>query len=290
MSSIHVTGRPVRLLLMLTLVALGAVNASTASARVPGIELIKATSVYDSTEVRKFADAECPPGKVLLGGAGEVGGNGEVIMDDMSPVPFKNAFTVRGYEDNDGGADYTGNWKVTSYAFCSEPLTGLERRAQSSVSSSADKPVSVACTSPTKILLSASGNVTDALGEVVMEQIEPFGFASSEISAREEDLFDAGWFVTAHAICVDPGGLGFGARVPVSSGYGTGSTHTAVAHCPPGQVLVGAGGNAYATGEAVMDKITPSDDLTTLTVTAHVTDSYSGRWAVNAVATCFTRW
>jgi hypothetical protein len=85
------------------------------------------------------------------------------------------------------GADYTSNWKVTSYAFCSEPLNGLERRATTSVSSSADKPASVACSSPTKILLSASGNVTGALGEVVMEKIEPFGFASSEISAREED-------------------------------------------------------------------------------------------------------
>jgi hypothetical protein len=297
MKSIGLPRQPVGLSLMFALIGLCGlctVNASSASARVAGLERIKVTSPANSDpeDDGNYADATCPGGKVLLGGGGEAEGDGEVVIDDMAPLPSTNTFRVKAYEDNDGGADYTPDWTVTAYAFCAEPLSGLERTEHSSLVNSTEfKQVSVACSSPTKILLGASGTINSAWGEAVMEVMEPFGFASSEVWAREEDPFAPNWSVTTYATCADPGGLGQGARVERSSSslHDWDQTKSAVAECPPGQAVVGVGGHAFTTGEAVIDKIVPGANLETLKVTAHVTDSYSDPWSLTAVATCFTR-
>src|SRR3954453_14633840 len=292
MRSIGLPRQPVGLPLMLALIGLCGlcgVNASSASARVAGLERIKATSENNSTD-GKYADATCPDGKVLLGGGGEVEGDGEVVIDDMAPLPSTETFRVKAYEDNDGGADYTPSWTVTAYAFCAERLSGLERRSSTSPNNSTEfKQWAVACSSPTKILLSASGTINSAWGEAVMEVMEPFGFASSEVWARAEDVFHSNWSVTAYAPCADPGGPGDGARVQRPSLRNTAPSKSVVAQCPPGQVIVGVGAEAFTTGEAVIDKIVPGANLESLKVTAHVTDSYSDYWSVTAVATCFTR-
>jgi hypothetical protein len=159
--------------------------------------------------------ATCPAGKVLLGGGGEItGGFGEVLMDDMAPVPFENKFTVTGYEDS----AYAPNWTVTAYAICSAPRSGLERLNRTSVSDSTDKSVSVACSSLSKLLVSASGKITGGLGEVVMEEIQPVAFLSSYVMAREEDPYSPNWTVTAHIVCVNPSAFARMARVPVRGG------------------------------------------------------------------------
>lgn len=289
MRSTNLPGRPTGLLVALTLVALCAMTASTASAAVPGVERIVATSLSNSDD--KGVTAECPDGKVLLGGGGEIsGGLGEVLMDDMAPVPFEKKFTVYGYEDQDGGVDYTPNWTVTAYAICSSPLSGLERRVSTSDTDSSDKSATVQCSSFNKILLSSSGKITGGLGEVGMEDINPLAFLGTSVMAREEDPYSPDWTTTAHAICADPGGLGLGAQVRVQSVRDSSPPNSATARCPLGQVLVGVGGRLIdPTGEAVMDDIRPSADLSEVTVTAYETDPYLDSWHVEAVANCFTR-
>ena len=138
-------------------------------------------------------------------------------MDDMAPVPFEKKFTVYGYEDQDGGVDYTPNWTVTAYAIRSSPLSGLERRVSTSDTDSSDKSATVQCSSFNKILLSSSGKITGGLGEVGMEDINPLAFLGTSVMAREEDPDSPDWTTTAHAICADPGGLGLGAQVRVQS-------------------------------------------------------------------------
>jgi hypothetical protein len=280
-------------LALIGLCGLCAVNASSASARVAGLERIKVTSSpnSDPEDDGNYADATCPDGKVLLGGGGEAEGDGEVIIDDMAPLPSTNTFRVKAYEDNDGGADYTPDWTVTAYAFCALPLSGLERTSSTSPVNpwDTDKQWSVACSSQTKLLLSAGGTINTAWGEAVIEVMKPFEFAVSEVWAREEDPFGSNWSVTAFATCADIGTLGDGTRVEHPSPRNTNPSKSAIAQCPRGQAIVGVGAEAFTSGEAVIDKIVPGANLDSLKVTAHVTDSYSDYWSVTAVVTCFTR-
>jgi hypothetical protein len=62
-----------------------------------------------------------------------------------------------------------------------------------------------------------------------------------------------------------------------------------VATCPAGKQLVGVGGELTgATGAAVIDDITPSPGLTSVTVTGYESYATTRSWSVTAVATCST--
>ncbi|MGC5306656.1 hypothetical protein [Micromonospora zamorensis] len=107
----------------LGLVAAGTVlaPASPASAAVPGLVRIAATSVSNSSDYHSVT-ATCPAGKVLTGTGYELNGvTGEGVVDDLRPnggvATAPTAVTVGAYETE----AFAGNWSVTAYAICATP-------------------------------------------------------------------------------------------------------------------------------------------------------------------------
>ena len=96
---------------------------TAASAAVPGLNLVVASSGPPDSNASHTATAECPEGRALLGLGGRTeGGGGQVVLDALAARTNHNA-TVRGHEDQDG----TGaNWAVKAYAICADD--GGERR------------------------------------------------------------------------------------------------------------------------------------------------------------------
>jgi hypothetical protein len=102
------------------LAAVQALLASQAEA-VPGLQRITRTSVSDSS-TSKTVTANCPVGKRVLGGGATVaGGRGQVVLERLEPVQTatNDRFVVGARED---GTGYSGNWRLTAYALCANPL------------------------------------------------------------------------------------------------------------------------------------------------------------------------
>jgi hypothetical protein len=76
----------------------------------------------------------------VLGAGAEVSSaGGQVSLEDVRPVSGMTGVAVRGQEDETGNA---GNWSVTAYAICSNPVAGLQRVSlKSAVDSSSPKQV-----------------------------------------------------------------------------------------------------------------------------------------------------
>src|SRR5262249_16306148 len=87
----------------------------------PGYEIVKGTSSPNSNSYN-FAPAYCTGSHVLLGmGFAINNGNGEVGIDDFTPLP--NYAMAGAYEDGDG---FSGTWSVTSYGICADKPAGYE--------------------------------------------------------------------------------------------------------------------------------------------------------------------
>jgi hypothetical protein len=184
--------------MVLGLVASVLATAGPASAAVPGLVRIVASSPSNSADP-KTVTATCPAGKRLVGTGAEItGGLGEVVIDDLRPNPGLTANTVTAYEADPLAA----NWRVTAYAICANPLPGLERRTASSASNSVDPKAATATCPSGKRLTGLGGEITGGLGEVVLDDLRPnAGLTASTVTAYEEDPLATSWRVTAYAIC-----------------------------------------------------------------------------------------
>ncbi|BCL15911.1 hypothetical protein [Micromonospora sagamiensis] len=271
--------------------------ASPASAAVPGLVRISATSASNSSDFRSVT-ATCPVGKVLVGTGYEItGATGEVVVDDFTPnggtLTAPTAVTVGAYE-----ADaFAGNWTVTAYAICANPLAGLVRVSALSPTDSNDfHSVTAAC--PTgKVLTGAGFELTGVTGEGVVDDFRPNGGTVNAptavtVGAYEADSFVDNWTAAAYAICANPvAGL---SRITVLSAIDSGDFRSVVAACPTGKVLTGGGFEVNgATGEAVVDDFTPNGGVATAPVLvvsgAYEEDPFAGNWDIRSFAICADR-
>ena len=78
----------------------------------PGQVQATLLSDFDSA-ASKTRGIGCPAGKNLLGGAGSVSANGEIVLDDLRPST--TGFTALAREDADG---FGGSWFVNAGAIC----------------------------------------------------------------------------------------------------------------------------------------------------------------------------
>jgi hypothetical protein len=132
------------------------------------------------------------------------------------------------------------------------------------------------------------GAISGQEGRVVMDRIVPDPtLRSVTVGATENRDGTLGlWTVRAYAICsVAPPGL------QLITGTKTGplaSNQTAFASCPAGKKLIGAGGELIgANGRIVMSRITPSNQLTGVSVTSlEDGDPTAIPWSVRAYAIC----
>lgn len=269
----------------LTLAVLGGTwaLASTASAAVPGLQLVTKTS--PSSSFNKSEVAICPGAKRLLGGGGTIaGGLGEVVLDDLTPGT--RTFLAFGREDQDGLAS---NWSIRAFAICADPVPGLELVSTTGPTSSFAKSTSAAC--PTgKQVVSTGGEITGGNGQV---SIFRFGTLSSlrsvRVSAREDrDGFDGNWSVRAHAICANPlPGLEL---VTAESAADSFDSKSQAASCPSGKKVVGGGAEVgFNSSEAILKDIHPSGNLSSIVASAEEDQAGSDKsWSVRAHAICAT--
>ncbi|MGB2571891.1 hypothetical protein ACPFP2_26085 [Micromonospora citrea] len=270
--------------------------ATPASAAVPGLVRISAVSATNSTDSR-FVTATCPTGKVLTGTGYEINGaTGEVVVDDLRPnggaATAPTAVTVGAYE-----ADaFAGNWNVTAYAICANPVPGLVRiTATSSNDSNNFHSATAAC--PTGKVLTGTGfEMTGVTGEGVVDDLRPNGSAVAAptavtVGAYEADTFFGNWNVTAYAICANPvPGL---VRIAAVSPNNSNDSRFITATCPVGKVMTGAGFEVNgAQGEVVVDDFRPNGSSTTaptaISAGAYEEDPFTGNWNLRAYAICAT--
>ncbi|WP_091646615.1 hypothetical protein [Micromonospora pallida] len=270
--------------------------ASPASAAVPGLMRISATSTLTSNNFQSVT-AVCPVGKVLLSGGYEiVGASGEVTVDDFrpngGPTTAPTAVTVGAYEVD----EYPDAWMVQAFAVCADPVAGLVRVATSSTYDSFDvHEVTASC--PTGKVLTGSGfELQEAIGNAVVDDVRPNGTSVTaptrvDVQAYEADPFTGPWSLTAYAICANPlPGL---VQATVTSTVSSDDYRTVAGVCPIGKVLVGGGfelRNAF--GSVVMDDFTPNGGPATgptvVIVGAYEEDPLGTDWYLRSHAICAT--
>ncbi|MFG2102519.1 hypothetical protein ACGFJ5_18180 [Micromonospora echinaurantiaca] len=272
------------------------VPAAPASAAVPGLVRVSTTSASNSTDFRSVT-ATCPAGKVLTGAGYELNGaTGEAVVDDFRPnggaATAPTAVTVGAYE----AEAFAGNWSVTAYAICANPVAGLVRVSATSVSNSNDFR-SVTATCPVGKVLTGTGyELNGVTGEGVVDDFRPNGGTVTAptavtVGAYEAEAFAGNWSATAYAICANP----LAGLVRNSAVGATNSTdfHSVTATCPAGKVLTGAGYELTGvTGEAVVDDFRPNGGPATAPTSvfsgAYEEDAFAGNWTNTAYAICAT--
>ncbi|MET8152050.1 hypothetical protein ACIBSW_40425 [Actinoplanes sp. NPDC049668] len=226
------------------LVAGGAVVvASPAAAAVPGLVRISATSPSNS-DVSRSITATCPAGKQLLGTGYEIhDGFGKVVVNSVrpngSPKQLPTAVTVSAQE----GDSTAGNWSVTAYATCANPVPGMVKVSATSASDSEHSHSAEAyCPtgkSPTGFGFHLNGTGGDA-HIFVLSNWMARGDERAKVGvwARETDPIAGNWTLTAYALCTALPGV---QAVWAASGQDGNDFHTATARCPEGKVMTTAG-------------------------------------------------
>jgi hypothetical protein len=91
----------------------------TASAAVAGLQLVSVESLINSIAA-KSATVSCPSGKKVIGAGGQINtaASGQVVLDEITPLPNLTGVSVVGVET---GGGTTSNWSVKAYAICATP-------------------------------------------------------------------------------------------------------------------------------------------------------------------------
>jgi hypothetical protein len=262
---------------LLGLAATITVLAGPASAAVPGLQIVSATSATNSISPKR-ALATCPAGKVVVGtGAELTGGLGDVVIDDLVPM----ATTVRAVAYENGNSPR--NWNVRAYAICANPLPGLQIVTATSLFNSNNKSVTATCPAG-KNTIGTGAELTGARGDVVIDFLRP---TATTVIAGGTEIGNSprNWNVRAYAICANPlPGLEI-----VTKGSAINSDNKfATAICPAGKVVTGAGAEiGGAVNGVVIDDLRPT--ATTVTATAFEHGNVAPNWFILAYAICATR-
>jgi hypothetical protein len=293
------------------LLATTTVFAGPASAAVPGLERISATTPADSVG-GKTVVARCPSGKVTIGAGGAVTGayDGDVFISQIRPgsnVPdtLFDRVTVSAFEDPDGTAL---NWSVTAIAICVDntPGLGLVRvLAATPFNSSSPKVVSANCPADKRVVGTGGivsqeapgpGGPVPVPGQRVgfIDHISPTTTLTPltrvRVNAYEPppDGTTRNWSLTAIAICAKPppGLQPISLQTPASSS----GAKTVVTGCPSGKTVIGAGGGRVsgALGQIAVQGIAPSTGggSGNVTVTALEHEATANEWAAEVFAIC----
>ncbi|BEL06347.1 hypothetical protein Q0Z83_045380 [Actinoplanes sichuanensis] len=140
-----------------------------------GHQIVQATSTPASgTFVSRIVD--CPTGKRLLGtGATILGGNREVGLQRTGSDNGLTRSLATAREDADG---YAGNWTLTAYGVCANPVSGAGLKTQQTSGSVANS----SCTSGLVHSVGGGGPFFDA-GPVFLMKLFPSSNGSSMGSA-----------------------------------------------------------------------------------------------------------
>jgi hypothetical protein len=158
-----------------------------------------------SSDAANDITAPCPDDRVVVSAGGRVsGGDGEVVLDDLTIVPASNAVRVRAVEVEGGSAKL---WSVWAYAVCAEPssLPGYELLDEQTVSTTSDKGYAPPCPG-TKSLVGFGTAMVGANGHAHFTRLEPKATAASIESIVDETGAPAPWVLQVQPVCAFPYG------------------------------------------------------------------------------------
>ena len=278
--------------IVIGLAAVQALLASQAEA-VPGLQRTTKTSVSNSS-TSKTVTARCPAGKRVLGGGGTVtGGRGQVVLERLEPVQTAtdDRFVVGARED---GTGYSGNWRLTAYALCANPLPAYGILPSTSGSPSSNSPQNTISFCIGQPQVGFGGRVNGGAGQVHLTNLvrDSNGTVDFTSIAAQEDAngFDGAWTVTAYAVCAStPANFTrASATTPASS-----VNKSATVSCPAGTRVHSAGGQLTPAGSGpvdrslVIDKVAIDPELRSVTVRAVEDETgTAANWSVRALALC----
>lgn len=261
---------------------------------VPGLVRVDAASVTDSSTSKTVA-AECPTGKRVVGGGGDVAnGNGEVVLDRQQPdqdATGLERFVAGASED---GTGYENDWQLTAYALCADPLPGQQILAAMPATGTSDslQGSNVFCPAG-QGQVGWGGSVNNGAGQVHITGLFQFYVGAPPIgtvlNAREDtDGYDGAWSLSSYTVCAD--GVpetGYLSSVSAASSDDKSATVT----CPPGTQVHAAGGNLTQPGGSptslVIDGMTIDPSLSSVTVDGAEDETGTGaNWTVAANALC----
>lgn len=203
----------------------------------PGLVRASATSASNSSN--KTVSLNCPTGKKLFSLAGEINSpNGQVLLEDLTPVAGLASARVKAIEDENGNP---GNWSLTTYAICANPIAGLVRVALTSPPDSGKFGFADAFCPAGKEVVGAGGDINTPNGQIVLDSVTPSSQVGTSVGATEDETGNpANWSLTAYAICVNSAervGIQGG---PFRDGSLIGPANPNVS-CPSGKQATGTG-------------------------------------------------
>ena len=170
-----------------------------------GRQVVIAESPLASSSGHAVVDAVCPAGKRVVGGGARVGGGqGDVMLAEITPSPELLSVKARAYRRE--GPPLGFDWRVYAYAVCAIQPAGLELVEVTEAAGFEDS-VSVTATCPSgKHLLGAGGTINGSHGQVLLDDLRPNSSLTSVAVTGLEDTDGAAhlWSVHAHAICASP--------------------------------------------------------------------------------------
>nr|QEO74611.1 hypothetical protein [uncultured bacterium] len=175
-------------------------HAEAICANVAGAVQVSAAAPTNSDDFHGTPAATCPAGKTLTGTGYEmVGALGEAIVDDLrpngNPTTAPTSVTVGAYE----AEPIAGNWSLTAYGICTNPLPGLVRLAAAGSDEDFVSQASTFC--PSGVVTTGGGfEINGALGEALVDDLNP-SIGTNRVTAYEEDPIAGSWTVTAYGIC-----------------------------------------------------------------------------------------
>ena len=153
-----------------------AVQVATAgpAAAIPGLQIVTATSPEQSYQ-GWTVDANCPDNLKVVGGGGRIGlhASDKVFLTESYPENGGRTWRVRAEEVYPG---WDGEWNVSAYAICSNPLGGYEIQTGNSGPGAATfKTTYTFKCSEHKKVFGAGGRVNSADSQVGLTMVRPDG-------------------------------------------------------------------------------------------------------------------
>ena len=281
------------------LVAFQVVAPAPAAAALPGAAARSAQSDFDSART-KTIEATCPPGTRVTGGSGRVTGiTDHVVLTRMQPRHTNNpdvpdSYIVTAIEDE---TKPNGQWAVTAYALCADPLPGQTIVISRSPTDSGHSEREIVDCPAGRRVIGSGVRVNGGGGQVHVTEMTPGGFAdgrtSTFVTAKENnDGFAGDWSVDAVAVCAT---IAPERQVYLSAfapGPGSADRKVADVTCPDGMTITGGGAEiSESSGRVVMERIVPEflvggvpgDEYTAVAREEILNDDF---WSLRVVASC----
>jgi hypothetical protein len=182
---------------------------AAAAGPITGVETIAATSQTDLLPL-KWASAECPQGKVVIGGGAAIDGAEDgVFFRSMVPGPHPVTGRHRYLVTARDADSVSEPWRVLAFATCADPIASLHLRTITGPPHSDAVGYGRSFCGPSEALIGMGGAVNGSPYRTFLQELSPLAWntgitpvAAQVWAVEHPGGYDGQWSVTVHALCV----------------------------------------------------------------------------------------